>query len=91
MNESSVAEIVATTLTHFDGNRYDLAAWCVMPNHVHAIVRPRDGHDLHKILHSWKSYSAQQINRLLQRSGQFWQSEYYDHIIRDEDEFYRCI
>jgi len=46
---------------------------------------------LSKILHSWKSYTANEANKLLNRQGAFWQREYYDHLIRDEDEFYRTI
>ena len=70
---------------------YDLPAWCVMPNHVHVVVRPREGHRLADILHSWKSFTATRINRLLGRTGRQWQREYYDHLIRDEREFGRII
>lgn len=38
MKKPEIAEIVAGALKHFDGERYHLHAWCVMPNHVHAIV-----------------------------------------------------
>jgi hypothetical protein len=49
------------------------------------------GCTLAEVLHTWKSYSATKANRLLRRSGQFWQREYYDHIVRSEDEFYRIV
>jgi REP element-mobilizing transposase RayT len=62
-----------------------------MPNHVHALFRIHEGHRLAKILHAWKSFSATKANRLLRRSGEFWQREYYDHLIRSEDEFYRVV
>ncbi len=64
--------------------RYRLHAWCVMPNHVHALVEPFAEHKLPAILHSWKSFTAKAANRLLGRTGEFWQEEYYDHLIRDE-------
>ncbi|MCB1129969.1 MAG: DUF5107 domain-containing protein [Verrucomicrobiae bacterium] len=86
MRDPRIARIVADALTHFDGERYDLAAWCVMPNHVHMILRPLDGHRIEDILASIKSFSAQQANKALGRSGAFWKSESYDHIIRDEDD-----
>jgi REP element-mobilizing transposase RayT len=83
---SDIAELTANTLRHFNGKRYDLPAWCVMPNHVHAIVRPANGHSLPSILKSWKGYLAHEANRLLSRTGEFWQPEYYDHLIRSERE-----
>ncbi len=84
-----VASTVAETLQHFDGSRYRLYAWCVMPNHVHALFRPLAGHVLAAVLHSWKSYSAKRANHLLRRTGQFWQREYYDHLVRSDEQFYR--
>ena len=72
-------------------HRYRIYAWCVMPNHVHALFRILDGHDLAKILHAWKSFSSKRANRLLGRSGEFWQREYYDHLVRSERVFYRIV
>jgi valyl-tRNA synthetase len=82
--KSDVAQIVAKALRHFDGDRYDLGAWVVMPNHVHALVTPKSGHELGAILHSWKSFTSNRINTLLGCSGQLWQHESYDHIVRNE-------
>ena len=82
-----IAELVASALKHFDGERYDLITWCVMPNHVHAILRPREGNDLSKILQSWKAFTSREANRILGREGDFWQHESYDHLIRDADDF----
>jgi len=86
-----VAQTVLDALKHFDGQRYDLLAWCIMPNHVHVVVCPLGTHNLPEILHSWKSFTAKRANKLLQRQGQFWQEEYYDHLIRDEEDFNRSI
>ncbi|NLT71579.1 MAG: leucine--tRNA ligase [Verrucomicrobiaceae bacterium] len=81
-----IADRVAATLKHFDGDRYDLYAWCVMPNHVHVVLQPKGEHSLESILHSWKSYTGNEINKALQRSGEVWQAESYDHLIRDLDD-----
>ncbi len=73
--------------------RYILFRWVIMPNHVHLIIKPlvnpETGEDfpLEKILHSIKSFTGHQANKILNRSGQFWQHESYDHIIRNEKEF----
>jgi len=85
------AEIVAGALRHLDGVRYGLYAWCVMPNHVHVVFEPYAGFSLATIVHSWKSFSAQRINRLLGRGGPFWQREYYDHLLRDGEQFARAV
>ena len=53
-----IARLVADALRHFEEKRYRLWAWCVMPNHVHVVVELRSGQSLAKVLHSWKSYSA---------------------------------
>ncbi|MFW5732981.1 MAG: valine--tRNA ligase [Planctomycetota bacterium] len=87
----AVAEMVTASLKHFEGERYDLLAWCIMPNHVHLVIRPRDGFDLQEIMHSLKSYSANRANEILGREGTFWQAEYYDHLIRDEKDLAHCI
>ncbi len=91
MNEPAIAEIVANTITYFDGQRYELHAWCVMPNHAHAVVTPTDGWSLDRIVHSWKGYSARMANRAMNRQGAFWQREYFDRIIRDEQDLAGCI
>ena len=81
------AQLMADVLNHFDGQRYRLDAWCVMPNHVHVVVMPHAGHSLSDIVHSWKSYSAQQLNKRLKTEGTLWQSDFYNRIIRDAAEF----
>lgn len=78
------AETVRAALRFFDGQRYVLDEYTVMPNHVHVLVQPLSGHGLADILHSWKSYTANQLNRRLGRNGQLWQHESYDHIVRSE-------
>ena len=86
-----IADELANTLRHFDLRRYRLFAWCIMPNHVHIVVRPLPGEKLAAVVHSWKSFSAKQANRILGMRGTFWQREYYDHLIRDEGEFVRAV
>jgi REP element-mobilizing transposase RayT len=91
MRKPEIADVVANALNHFDGDRYRLLAWCVMPNHVHVVVRPNPGHELERILHSWKSFTAKQANILLRRTGPFWQPEYYDHLVRDEADLFHVV
>ncbi len=91
LKHPAVADVVAEVLRHFDNRRYRLFAWCIMPNHVHAVLKVFPGRTLAEIIHSWKSFSAKQANVLLNSSGSFWQREYYDHLVRDEVEFERAV
>ncbi len=62
-----------------------------MPNHVHVVLTPGEGHELSRILHSWKSFTANRINVLLGRSGRLWQEESFDHVIRSEEDLVKFI
>jgi REP element-mobilizing transposase RayT len=77
--------IMESSLRHFDGERYELGEFIVMPNHVHAIVATIGEHQLSPILHSWKSFSAHKFNRILGSSGRIWLPESFDHIVRSAE------
>jgi type I restriction enzyme R subunit len=85
LRDPANAQIVADALRFFDGQRYELDQHVVMPNHVHVLVKPHPGHHLANILHSLKSFTANRLNRRLGRTGQLWQHESYDHIVRNEE------
>jgi REP element-mobilizing transposase RayT len=91
MRDSRVAKIVAEAIQQFQGVRYEVLAWCIMPNHVHVVFSPLGEHKLESILHSWKSFSALMANRLLGRRGDFWQREYFDHLIRSEESLLKIV
>lgn len=83
------ASLVENSLLHFDGDRYRLLSWVVMPNHVHCLIEVHDCQHIHSIVHSWKSFTANQINKLLNREGRLWHREYYDRYIRDIEHYRR--
>jgi REP element-mobilizing transposase RayT len=89
LQQPALANIVEQALRFFDGDRYQLGSFVIMPNHVHVLVRPMMNHSLSDILHSWKSFTANQANALLKRTGTFWQDESFDHIVRDEQQLQR--
>jgi REP element-mobilizing transposase RayT len=91
LRNAKVAGIVANALKEFDGARYRLFAWTVMPNHVHVLFQIIGKASLADIFHSWKSYSAKAANRILGRRGEFWQREYHDHLIRNMGQFDRAV
>lgn len=96
LRQGSIAAIVAESLHWRHGRVYVLLAYCIMPNHVHLVIRvlpdqrgvPRP---LESILHSLKRFTAGKANQLLGRQGAFWQRESYDHVIRDAGELERII
>jgi len=86
-----VGALVQNALLYFDGQRYSLHAWVVMPNHVHVLVGLLEGFALADIVMSWKSYTAKEINKILGRKGTLWQREYFDRFIRNADHFWRSV
>jgi REP element-mobilizing transposase RayT len=87
LKEPAIARIVENALLHFDGSRYRLIAWTIMPNHVHVLIEPKLDQTLGKIVSSWKRFSARMANRHFGRSGPFWQDDYWDTYIRNERHF----
>ena len=80
-------KVVESAFRHFDGIRYSLYAYVVMPNHAHVLFMPRDGFSTTEIAHSWKSFTGTTINRMLGKSGSLWQKESFDRLIRNVEEF----
>jgi putative transposase len=85
------AQMVAETLRHFEGSRVVMISFAVMPSHVHALFVQNPDWPLEKLMHSWKRFMTRQINTLLGRSGSFWQRDYFDRLVRDEDHFGNCV
>lgn len=88
LQEERIAKIVADALLFFQNQKYVLDDWAIMPNHLHILVKPINGYTLPEITHSWKSFTANEINKLTGKSGQLWLHESYDHIVRNESAFY---
>ncbi len=86
LRDERIARLVQDALKHFDGERYHLIAWCIMPNHVHVLIEVMN-ESLSRIIKSWKSFTAHQANKLLGRYGPFWGPDYYDRYVRDEKHF----
>lgn len=98
LHNEAVAKVVAKTLQFWDTQRIDLIAFCIMPNHVHAVFTLLDmltesgqPNALDRFMHSVKGYSAGRANRLLQRKGSFWEGETYDRLVRDDAELVRIV
>ncbi len=91
LKHPEIAELVQNALLHFDNERYRLLAWCIMPNHVHVVIECWSDWPLADIIQSWKSFTAKEANKILNRTGAFWFREYHDRFIRDEKHFSNAI
>lgn len=107
LSSPSVASIVAKKLQEYDGQFYDLQAYCIMPNHVHILIDtsiqllkedgsyltnpPEDYVQLDYIMNRIKGGSSYEANKVLQRTGRFWQKESYDRFVRDEREWCNTV
>jgi REP element-mobilizing transposase RayT len=91
LKNTSVAAMVQDSLLRFDGTRYKLFAWVVMPNHVHSLMTRFEDYELKDILHSLKSYTAHEANKTLHRRGQFWMEDYFDRYMRNQEHFRKTV
>jgi len=89
LKKQECRNIVEAALKYFDGSRYKLDEYTIQPNHVHVIVIPKDDWTLSQITHSWKSFTSNEINKILGRKGALWMEESFDHIIRSPNQFER--
>ena len=86
LNQPETAEIIISSLHWFEKQgKIIFDAAVVMPDHLHFVAGLKQG-SLAQIIHSFKSYTAHEINKYLKRKGSFWQPQYHDHAVRkDED------
>ena len=93
LKRADIANIVVDALHRFDEDTYELGCYVVMPNHVHAVMRPLKpkNDSLERLLQSRKLRTSREINSKLGQVGTLWQEESFDRIIRDEEHLYRCL
>ena len=82
---------VSQTLHHFQNVRYELISYVIMNDHIHVLFQPMNDESIPRIIHSWKSFTANGLQRHYGRIGAVWQEEYFDRIIRTEKQFYRTV
>lgn len=80
-------QLVVDSLKHFDGQRYELFAYAVMNDHVHVLVEPKPAWPVSVLMHSWRSFTANQLQRRFGRTNDVWLTDYWNRIIRDDREF----
>ena len=88
---SDCNRMVSDALEYFNGKRYVLHSYIVMPNHVHVLMELPSRVELPRILHSWKSFTAKEICAVVGCSGPVWQRDYFDRLVRSEDHYRHCL
>ena len=83
LTRPEIATLVCEAIVRLDGQRYRLWEWCVMPNHVHVLLKQFQGFPLGDVVRRWKGTTAREANAILGRRGPFWMREYHDRRIRD--------
>lgn len=90
-------QILFDAITFWEGVKLENYAFCIMSNHVHWVFRvfEKDPNGepvyLQDILQSVKSFTANKINEIENRTGQLWQKESYDTTIRNERHLYNAV
>jgi putative transposase len=87
LRQRPLADIVAESLLRFDGDRYHLGDFIVMPNHVHLLCCLIGKTEIESLCKSWKRFTAARINKAIGKSGRFWQKESFDHLVRSPEHF----
>jgi len=87
LKQPRLAKIVFDSLLYFDGIRYKMGDFVVMPNHVHLLAAFASEETMTKQCDSWMHYTAWQINLKLTNKGKFWQQEPFDHLVRSTSQY----
>jgi REP element-mobilizing transposase RayT len=91
LNNPRIAQVVEGALLFFDNQRYHLVAWVIMPNHVHVMAEMFDKYPIAGVVKSWKGFTAREANKILGRSGEFWERDYFDRFVRNEEHYYNAM
>ncbi len=91
LRRPEIASIIVEALAFHAGRSFQLFAWVIMPNHVHILMRPKPSISLSYIMKSLKGFTSNQANKVLERSGRFWQPDYFDRYIRDREHFEKIV
>jgi type I restriction enzyme R subunit len=87
LKRPELAQIVADSLLHFDGQRYRMGDFVVMPNHVHLLAAFSTAEAMKEQCDSWLHYTAFRVNQSTGESGKFWQQEPFDHLVRSLEQY----
>lgn len=97
MKYSQIGKIAKECLldieSHYDNVKLD--NWVIMPNHMHLLIRieerinpfPTIAYDIPNVVGKYKSAVTRTVGNAFMHSGKLWQTSFYDHIIRNDDDY----
>lgn len=96
LTEDAIASMLASAFRFYDSSLYELHSYCLMPNHVHLLIRPllngQGGfHQTSAIVQRLKSFTAKRIDAHLGRRGKVWQADYFDRFIRNPADYLNVV
>ncbi len=91
LRKPKVRQVVSESLHHFDHQHYHLHDYVIMPNHVHVLAESIGEHTMQQIVSAWKSYTAHRLNALLEKTGEVWQRESFDRIMRSPRNYWHVV
>ncbi len=91
LRDPTCAQIMQDSLGCFDGTRYLLQAWVIMPNHVHVLFQEVPGYSMTTVVGAWKSFTAHAINKMRTTEGPVWHPDYWDRYIRDAEHYAQAV
>ena len=66
--------------------QFKIFGYVIMPDHFHGLIKPQGSVTVSDIMRSIKSYSRKQIAEVCGRKGSLWQSRFYEHVTRSEQD-----
>jgi type I restriction enzyme R subunit len=87
LKRPELSRIVHDSLLHFDGDRYRMGDFVIMPNHVHLLAVFSTAEAMKEQCDSWLHYTAFRINQVTGEKGKFWQQEPFDHLVRSPQQY----
>ena len=92
LKQAEIAKVVMDAIHFRDGDKYELICFTIMSNHIHIVFTVlNENINLYTILQRLKQFTATEANKILNRTGAFWQQESYDRVVRDAKELSRII
>jgi REP element-mobilizing transposase RayT len=92
LKNDDIAKMIVDAIHFRDGKQYDLICYTIMSNHIHLVFTVlNEDINLYTILQRLKQFTATQANKILNKTGSFWQEESYDRVVRNESELTRII
>lgn len=92
LSNELIAKLIRDKLHSLDGSVYKLICYCIMPNHVHLVFRLlSETQSVSGVMKLIKGSTSRECNKVLNKTGKFWQVESFDRLIRDAYEMYNII